>query len=192
MSTGHKIPLEKAILYANRFLELIKPHVIKAEIAGSVRRQQPMVGDIEIVCIEDMSSPLNTLFTKEYPGIVKNGERLKSFQYESAKIELYIAQPHDYGRILAIRTGSSAFSHFKLAITWNRLGWSGTSDGLRRKKECINKSSKWTIRPEYADDPTLPPVFNTEYDFFDFLGIEWIPPEQRNWVAKDDKFNYNV
>jgi len=193
MSSGEKIKLEKAMNIARRFLALIEPFTQKCEIAGSVRRLNKEVGDIEIVCIENPFNSLDNLFHDKYPGLVVNGPRLKRFKYPNDKvqIELYIAQPHDYGRILAIRTGSSAYSHIKLAITWNRRGWCGTADGLRRKSECEKKGSQWKLKPEYKKlGCTKPPHFNTEYDFFNFLGIPWIPPEQRNWTSKHNELNY--
>lgn len=194
MSTGPKIPLSKAYGVANRFLKLIDPYVEKAEIAGSVRRRCSQVGDIEIVCVEKPFNKLDTIFHAEYPGIVVNGSRLKRFKYPKDKIqiELYIAQPHDYGRILAIRTGSSAFSHIKLAITWNRQGWCGTSDGLRRKSECEKKGSKWVLKPEFKQECQKPPAFVSEFDFFEFLGIPWLPPEERNWTSKHNEINYST
>jgi DNA polymerase/3'-5' exonuclease PolX len=195
MSTGPKIPLSKAYSVANRFLKLIDPYVEKAEIAGSVRRKCKMVGDIEIVCVENHFNGLDNIFHAEYPGIVVNGSRLKRFKYpkDRIQIELYIAQPYDYGRILAIRTGSSSFSHIKLAITWNRLGWCGTEQGLRRKKECDKKGSRWVLKPEYQKTNCIkPPVFDTEADFFEFLQIPWIPPEQRNWTSEHNNLNYST
>jgi len=192
MSTGTKIPLYKALEVANRFLTLIEPHVEKAEIAGSIRRGCKEVGDIEVVCTEKDMNPLSNLFHKDYPGLVVNGNRLKRLKYPKSRIqiELYIAQEYDYGRILAIRTGSSAYSHIKLAVTWNRIGWAGTENGLRRKAECTKKGSKWTVKPEFKGRETKPPLFNTEYDFFDFLGIPWIPPEERNWTSNHSQLNY--
>ena len=192
MSSGDKIKLEKAMNVARRFLALIEPYTDKKEIAGSVRRQCREVGDIEIVCTERPFNSLDNIFHKGYPGMVVNGQRLKRFKYPKDKIqvELYIAQPHDYGRILAIRTGSSAFSHIKLAITWNRLGWCGTEHGLRRKSECDKKGSTWKVKPEFKGRETKPPVFDSEVAFFDFLQIPWIPPGERNWTSKHGQLNY--
>lgn len=192
MSSGEKIKLEKAMNVARRFLALIEPFCDYGEIAGSVRRGCKEVGDIEVVVVENAFNSLDNLFHDKYPGMVVNGKRLKRFKYPKDKIqvELYIAQRHDYGRILAIRTGSSAFSHIKLAITWNRLGWCGTEWGLRRKSECIKKGSKWTVKPEFKGMETKPPVFATEVDFFNFLGIPWIPPSGRNWTSKHNELNY--
>ena len=193
-TTEKKIPLAKALYIAKRFMDAIEPYTEKMEVAGSVRRRCKEVGDVEIVCVENPFNSLSNLFTKDYPGIVKNGPRMKSFNYPESgiKIELFITTESDYGRILAIRTGSSAFSISKLAVTWNRGGFCGTEHGLRKKKDCIKtKSGKWVIKKD-AVDVWEPPPFKTELDFFNFLGIDWIPPTERNWISKFKERNYSV
>ena len=195
MSEGPKMPYVRAVNLANRFMALIEPHVAKQEVAGSIRRGCREIGDIEIVCVENPLHPLGTLFHKDYPGLVLSGPRLKRFKYPASgvQIELYVTSTWDYGRILAIRTGSAWYSHCQLATNWNRLGWCGTEDGLRRKKECVKKGNVWKILPEFAENPTKPPVFNTEADFFGFLGIPWVAPQQRNWSdpTPDGRYNYS-
>lgn len=191
--TGERLSLDLALKYAVRFRTMIEPYCDKAVIAGSCRRMCKTVGDIEIVCVLKDMANFDMIFPKDYPGMVVNGERLKRFKYPkiNLQIELYITSREDFGRILAIRTGSSAFSRFKLATTWNRNGWCGTKDGLRRKKECTKKGNVWKIKPEYVNKPTLPPVFEIEEVFFKFLGIDWILPEKRDWKAQDEQYNYS-
>lgn len=194
MSEGTRLSLKRANVVASRFLKLIEPHVLKAEIAGSVRRRCSYVGDIEIVVIENNDNPLVNVFGSDYKGMVVNGKRLKRFKYPEAnvQIELYISQPYDYGRILSIRTGSSAYAHIKLATKWNRLGYCGTEHGLRKKKDCIKqKSGKWVVKKELNGEEWMPPVFDTEYSFYEFLGIPYISPEDRNWVSKHSEINYS-
>lgn len=191
MSSEHKIPLTKAKIVAERFMKYLEPHISKMSIAGSVKRECPMVGDIEIVCIAKDEFSLGIAFPEGYPGLVVNGSRLKRFKYPGSgiQIELYIVvNEGDWGRILAIRTGSSVYSRH-LAMQWNRRGWCGTEDGLRRKSEC-DKKSTWKIKPEYKNCPTLPPPFNTEKEFFAFIGVEWIEPVKRSWVSSKPEYNY--
>ncbi len=190
--TKERLPLNTALRYAARFKKMIDPYCDKAVIAGSCRRMCETVGDIEIVCVLKEMATFDMLFSKDYPGLKVDGPRLKRFIYPKVnlQVELFITSREDFGRILAIRTGSSAFSRFKLATTWNRLGWCGTSDGLRRKKEC-DKKSTWKIKPEFKVNPTLPPAFLIEEVFFKFLEIDWIPPEKRDWKAKNDEYNYS-
>lgn len=192
MSNNKKIPIDQARKYAHRFLKLIEPYVLKAEIAGSIRREQKMVSDVEIVCLENPKNPLSNLFVKGFKGMVKNGPRYKQFKYPEISVDLFIPIPNDYGRIFAIRTGNAVFSRIKLAGTWFRMGWRGCPDGLRRKEEMEQKGKKWILKDEFKDNPTLPPAFNTEVEFFDFLGIPWIDPRSRSWTdkSKSNKLNY--
>lgn len=192
MSEGSKIPLVTAQNIATRFINYITPYCSKVNIAGSVRRKSDYVGDVEVCVVAKDEFSMGTCFPEGFKGMVVNGSRLKRFKYPESgiQIELYITNESDWGRILAIRTGSSAFSHH-LAVRWSRMGWTGTEDGLRRKSECIKKST-WKIKPEYKNCPTLPPVFDTEEKFFNFLGIEWTEPEKRSWVSKMEEYNYSV
>jgi len=195
MSEGAKMRLDLAQAIAKRFMVHLEPFVAKMSIAGSTRRECAEVGDIEVVCVARDEFSMGQCFPEGYPGLVINGSRLKRFKYAPKdllpiQIELYITSENDYGRILAIRTGSSAYSHH-LAMQWNRRGWAGTEDGLRRKDECIKKST-WKIKPEYKSAPTLPPVFDTEEKFFNFIGVEYIHPKARSWVSNKAEYNYSL
>ena len=187
-----KMPLASAVSIATRFKKVIDPHCSKVVIAGSVRRMKPEVGDIEVVCLPTEPDSLDKFFDAGYPGLTVNGHRLKRLVYpiSGVQIEIYIPEPYDFGRILAIRTGSSAFSHSCLAVQWNRLGWAGGVDGLRRKAECDHKKNTWKIKPEFKNNPTKPPVFDTEEGFFAFLNLNWIPPELRSWTSANQKISY--
>ena len=185
MSKFERMPLKRAQAIAERFMAYLKPYVSEMSIAGSVRRECGTVGDIELVIVPKDEFSMGKAFPEGYPGLTVNGSRLKRFIYadQGLQVELYITNKSDYGRILAIRTGSADYSHYVLAVRWNRIGWTGTPDGLRRKSECIKKST-WKISPEYKLCPTLPPEFHTEEDFFAFLGIEWVHPKARNYTKK--------
>jgi DNA polymerase/3'-5' exonuclease PolX len=192
MSEGAKISLARAQNLANRFIQFVTPYCNKVSIAGSVRRECEFVGDVEIVVTAKDEFSLGRCFPEGFKGMVVNGTRLKRFKYPEygIQIELYVTTEADWGRILAIRTGSSAYSHH-LAVRWGRIGWAGTEDGLRRKSECNHKST-WKIKPEYKLVPTLPPVFDTEEHFFEFLGIEYIHPKARSWVSQNQEYNYKL
>ena len=43
--------LDEATAIAERVVEILRPHCDRIEVAGSVRRGKPEVGDIEVVCI---------------------------------------------------------------------------------------------------------------------------------------------
>ncbi|MBU1067521.1 hypothetical protein KKE60_07015 [Patescibacteria group bacterium] len=177
--------LSTALHYAHGFEDKIKPYCEKTLIVGSIRRMERQIGDVELCVIPKYENGFNilNLACSQIKGLVVDGERLKRFKYDShdLQIELYITNPAQWGRMVAIRTGSVDFSHGKLAITWNRLGWCGTVDGLRRKSECEKKGKVWKLKPEFKDDYTRCPEFPTEESFFEFLGIEYIQPDKRSW-----------
>ncbi len=195
MSEGQKMKLELAQMIANRFMKHLEPFVSIMSVAGSVRREVEYCHDVEVVCVPKDEFSMGLCFPEGYYGMTTNGTRLKKFVYGKdglvpIHLELYITTMSDYGRQLAIRTGSSAFSHH-LAVKWSRLGWAGTEDGLRRKTECNHKST-WKIKPEYKPCPTLPPIFATEEQFFAFIGVDYIHPRARSWVSQNAEYNYKL
>ena len=194
MSEGNKMPLVKAQDIARRFMKYLEPFVEKMSVAGSVRREVDFCHDVEVVCVPKDEFSMGKAFPEGFKGMTTNGSRLKKFVYNDSgiHIELYITTREDYGRILAIRTGSSAFSHIELALRWNRKGFAGTVDGLRLKRECDHKGSTWRIKPEYKACPTLPPAFESEEDFFAFLGIPYVHPKARSWASKHQEINYKL
>jgi len=194
MPEKYEMTLSKAHLIADRFLKLIEPCCSKYSIAGSVRRESPIVHDLEFVVIPKDEFCMEQIFIEGYPGLIINGPRLKRLKYPESgiQIEIYLPQSFDYGRILAIRTGNSVYARLRLMTQANRLGWIGTHDGLRRKKECEKRGNVWKILPEYAENPTLPPEFPTEESFYEFLKIPWIHPRERSWVSQMNEYNYKL
>lgn len=194
MSEGAKIPLAIAKNVADRFIKYITPYCSKVCVAGSIRRECEYVGDVEVVVTALDEFSLSRCFPEGFKGMVVNGTRLKRFKYPESgiQIEMYVTNERDWGRILAIRTGSSAFAYIQLAMTWNRMGLCGTIDGLRYKRECEKRGSIWKLKSEFKSNPTKPPEFPTEESFFKFLQIPWIEPKLRSWVSKHSEINYAV
>jgi DNA polymerase/3'-5' exonuclease PolX len=188
-----KIPLARAQNIAERFMRYLEPFVSVMSVAGSTRREVEFVHDVEVVVVAKDEFSMGQAFPLGYPGLTTNGSRLKKFYYPESDLhmELYITTIQDYGRMLAIRTGSSYYSHVQLAMNWNRKGFAGTEDGLRKKSEC-DKKSTWKIKPGYKANPTLPPVFDTEEKFFAFIGVPWVHPRERSWVDKKGEYNYKL
>ena len=81
------------------------------------------------------------------------------------KLGLFLPAPEAWGLILAIRTGSAAFAHFVLAMTWHRMGYMSQGGVL--------------VHQQTGERRT----FAEEEDLFSFLGLQWVPPERREWPA---------
>jgi DNA polymerase/3'-5' exonuclease PolX len=207
MSQENKYPFAKAGKVADYLVQLLKPHCTRIHIAGSIRRLQPQVKDIEIIC-QPKKTVLKDLFGWDegyitdvdftqalatishsilkgnvegrYMQILTNSKNCPGIQ-----LDLFMPQPDDYYRIYAIRTGSSEYSHAVLANAWKRNGWTGIKDlGLRRISECESHTSPTTGKKTYylkkeITNPQLPPVWQSEAEFFAWLGVEYIDPEYR-------------
>jgi len=183
------------------FIELgqeLYPFCEKIEVAGSVRRalitpsmQEKDVKDVEIVALpftensglfddapvrsKGFCDVLSSRFVIAR-GDVKTGRYIRIAYSFGINIDLFLPVKEDFYRIYAIRTGSADFAKNVLASGWRKLGWVGTKDGLRRESECKPEEKVWTCT---AKKPTLPPVWNSEKEFFSWLGIEYVEPHNR-------------
>lgn len=190
--------IEQARIIADSIVRKLSLCCDKIHIAGSVRRECPEVGDIEIVC-QPMSDNTTDLFgnvlgqarSSTFISVANMLGSIEKGNFKDGKycrvnvagigVDVFMPDPIDYFRILAIRTGSSEYSYKVLAVGWSKLGWCGTKDGLRKKDECtfVERGGKKSYTC-HKSNPTLPPVWSSEEDFFQWLGIEWVEPKLRN------------
>jgi DNA polymerase/3'-5' exonuclease PolX len=187
---------KQAKIIADRIYELYEPHCELLHIAGSIRRKKADVKDIEIVCLPKREFTGTDLFGdgawKVNAGfahatmlmvdhVIKgkiDGRYMQTVLKGGMKMDLFLPQRSDYYRQLAIRTGSADYSAKVIATTWKKMGWCGTKDGLRRISDCmLTNSGVWVIQKQ---DGRLPPIWNSEEEFFNWLGIDFIKPEKRN------------
>lgn len=192
--------LDKALPIANSIVELLAPECTIINVAGSCRRMKPDVGDIEIVALPK-SEPVFDLFDEHigwkrsggfirkvrglgdlYEGSPIDGRSLKINLPEGVKLDLFLPRDYDYWRIFAIRTGSQKYSANVLAAGWKKLGWCGTKDGLRKISDCEAPKTNES-KPIYKctnPNPELPPIWESEEHFFEWLNVPFISPTERN------------
>lgn len=180
MSDGPKMSLPFALNLANRMVEILEPECDRIEIAGSIRRQKPEVGDIEIVLIpkpifDMLGYPLfgadrieDTLRRKGYE-LLKNGQFLKQARVPGGQVnfDIFITTPEKWGVIFTIRTGSTAFSHW--LVTPKQQGGGLPSNLSVKDGRILRRSFQ---RVDTLDTPE-------EADLFRAIGLDWIPPERR-------------
>lgn len=115
------------------------------------------------------------------------GRQVKIKGHEGMHIDLYIPQKQDYYRQLTIRTGSIEYVLQVIVPAWTALGWCATKkNGLRLMGESYSKitgrDSKLQPKKEWFCDkanPTLPPSWKSEAEFFEWIKIPWIEPRKR-------------
>jgi DNA polymerase/3'-5' exonuclease PolX len=164
--------LTEARRIAERCRRELAPYCERCEIAGSIRRCARAINDIELVVIPArVRTDLFRDDTQVHPGFareVDKWERVKGYpdgRYtqrilpEGTKLDLFMADPDNWGWILAIRTGSANFSHKHLAGRLERNGLKSVEGKLWRGVEEL-------AVPEEAD-------------VFELLGLDYIDPVER-------------
>jgi DNA polymerase/3'-5' exonuclease PolX len=135
----------QALVLAEEALNALVPYCDRISIAGSIRRQRPLVKDIELLAIPRLVP--GGLFGDEPevdPGfcIVVNqwrkvkGEPTGKYTQRvlpgGLVLDLFTADADNWGLQLAIRTGSAGFSEHVLARRWVQLGYHSEHARLTR------------------------------------------------------------
>ena len=198
--------LAQAQSIANSLIALLAPACDLIAVAGSVRRLKPEVKDLEIVVspkltvepglaidlfgaapdipVDMPTQLLDALYTLRETGILEYDRRIKR---DGAKYKRFIVNPgtdrsialadrHNFGNILALRTGNSEFS--KALVTTRRAG--GLMPG-----HLVQKEGYLWRDGECIDCPT-------EEIFFSHLGIRWIEPQFRDANAVPELIRHAI
>jgi len=132
MSTGTRFPLVEAEVIAGSLVSVISSACERIEVAGSIRRARPDVGDIELVAVPRINSLPEGMWGKRlinrlterldvlidadvlsaHPTDPKRGERYSKLidPLSGLQVDVFSASADTYGLILLIRTGSAAYS----------------------------------------------------------------------------------
>jgi DNA polymerase (family 10) len=167
-SSTDRIPLAQAEAIAVGVMEQLDPHCEVISLAGSIRRQRPTIGDIEIVCVPKPydASPLfaSGLATVVNQWMKVRGELPCRYTQrllpKGIKLDLFMVDADGYGLQRAIRTGSADWCRTILAPAWVRAGYHSEGGLLRR-----------------ADGSVVP--VRTEPELFRLIGLGWVDPRDR-------------
>jgi DNA polymerase/3'-5' exonuclease PolX len=177
---------------ANRVVERLKPHCERIEIAGSIRRKKASVGDIEILCIPKkimqvdlFGEPTGLTITdsglikivaewEKVKGDLQDGKYTQRVLPECIKLDLFTATYENWGLLYAIRTGPADYSHNVLARRWANRGYESVGGVLCK----LDGSTKVELKEEE--------------DLFEFLGLAYVKPENRQWPANFDYLKKEV
>lgn len=178
MSTGLKRSLAEAKRDAIDFRDMFTGRYDQWEIAGSVRRGKPEVGDIEHVVIPIgglVFARMDELLPKDdgalfggsstiekavYPdGRHRWGPKYRGVMFRGFRHEVFLCSRHNWGSIFAIRTGPAEFSQ-RCVTELHKYG-------LRQHKGRIINATN-----DIFETPT-------EERFFELCGMPWIEPKER-------------
>lgn len=193
-ATLTRIPLERAREIAWEVLALLGPWCVRIEIAGSIRRQRPTCGDVELVCIPKLQSHSVDLFGQQQRndnlldqrcdylfnqglfgrrydknGRPRWGSGLKWATYQDVALDLFpvVGDTAQWGVDFLIRTGPNTFSK-RLVTPVEKGGWMPT--GMY-----CDRGALW------ASGPPDGALIHTpeEIDVFQAIGRPYVEPWDR-------------
>lgn len=160
-------PMPYAARIASEVVEwLLKDKRVKrADPLGSLRRKASTVGDIDIAAATTSPKEVLEHFTKfpKVQRVLEKGGRTSSIIVPGdTQVDLMVETPEAYGSLLQHFTGSK---HHNIALREYAL-----------KKNL--SLSDYGIYIKKGDKKSLKKI-KTEEEFYEFLGMQWIPPELR-------------
>ncbi|MDE0158640.1 MAG: DNA polymerase/3'-5' exonuclease PolX [Candidatus Dadabacteria bacterium] len=135
------------------------PGVLRAELAGSLRRMRETVGNIDIIAsADDQAGVIEEFialgFTKEILRRTENGARILT--QTGVRTDLLVVEPHCYGSALQNLTGSRSHNARIREIAAEK-DFESDSVGVRKGTG----------------------YFSSEEEIYESLGLDYIPPELR-------------
>mgnify|MGYP001618258905 CR=1 FL=1 len=159
----------------------------RIEMAGSLRRLCPEVGDIELVAIprigvlsterecdifgqETVNEIRGSLLWRQLGLLLpagaytKCGEKYRQFVYEDIQVDLFTSEIGNWGWSYLIRTGSAEYSHH-MAGALNKKGYTSQLGYIRKRSQSMG---------ERIETPE-------EEDVFRLAGVNYVDPVKRCW-----------
>lgn len=131
----------------------------EAEIAGSLRRGKPTVGDVDIVTTA-LPGPSNRALREIAESLVEEGEKKTSLRIRGRQADIRYARTGEEGAMLLYLTGSKAFNIRLREIARKR--------GMRLNEYGLTDIATGRLS-----------VYPTEDEVFAALGMAPVPPELR-------------
>lgn len=166
-----RIPLPVAEKIAARYTSYLKkePQIKRTDPLGSLRRRVVTVGDIDLAVLAEDGKKAIERFTHypEVKKVVDAGSKKASVILKSGyRVDLIVGDKESYGALLQHLTGSK-HHNIRLREIALEKGYSLSEHGIKLKKK-TNKYPAGKILK-----------FPDEESFYNFLGMDWIPPEIR-------------
>ncbi|MBW8034863.1 MAG: hypothetical protein FVQ79_04255 [Planctomycetes bacterium] len=200
---------------AEVFAAALTPFVERVEIAGSIRRLEDEVKDIEIVCLakledveeknlfdEVVDTKQTSVTENNLPFVMldtgwqsgsKDGPRYKRLIHTETKINLdlfIIPDAHEWGAVLLIRTGPAEFNMALMRFINSRQMHLTGNQLHPHSKRWKHKSGEKVSEPceKGVACPLIIPTPD-ETAFLEAIGFHWVAPQRRTpeWVNRQAK-----
>ncbi len=158
-----RVLLTIALPVAEELLNKLKsfPLVEKCDAVGSLRRMKETIGDVDLIAASEKPRAVVDFFVRlpVFKRILASGEtKASAIHKHNLRVDLEILPSRDYGSLLQHFTGSREHNiHLR---TWaEERGIKISEYGIKKKGRTYH----------FTDEPS----------FYEFLGMQYIPPELR-------------
>jgi len=121
-------PYKDAVAIANEFIKKF----VHSEyvIAGSIRRKEATIGDVDIITSEKMKVIATRIESNIFARKINGGEKKMDIDFKSMRFNIYFALPFYWGAMLFFLTGPAGYSiaYRKMA---KEKGWHLDQYGLK-------------------------------------------------------------
>ncbi|MCI0438980.1 MAG: DNA polymerase/3'-5' exonuclease PolX [Chloroflexi bacterium] len=170
-SKGTRFPIAKAMPIAERIVAALRERcssIQKLEIAGSLRRYEETIGDIDLVCTAAAAKEVLDAFVA-LPGVVEvlgHGEAKASVVLDSGiQVDIRVGEDRQFGSLMQYFLGGQQHN-IQLRDHANKMGLSLNEYGI--------KSIETGEVEEFADEESI----------YERLGLQFVPPELRTGGAE--------
>lgn len=166
--TKDKLTRDEAKVLAKLVLPIAKKHVTRVAIAGSLRRNQPVVGDLDFVVTDADLGPilLDLTIKLDAKAAPRVGDHVMTvlipFGKKKIQVEFVAVKDKSFGAAMIHSTGSADFN----------VGLRSMAKGMGL---LLNQHGLWNGTKFVAG--------KTEEDVFKAMGMDFVPPLERNVVG---------
>lgn len=167
---SRRIPLARALRVAREVLDFLEqgPPLERLTYAGSLRRAEPTVGDIDVVCTSAQASDVVDRFTQwdRARAVLAEGPTKGSIWLEDGlQIDLRVLPDHLYGNLLQHFTGSREHN-------------------IQLREHAVRKRLRVSENGILNLDSGEVITCSDEAGVYAALGMEWIAPELRSGMGE--------
>jgi len=148
------------------------------EALGSLRRQAPTIGDVDLAATSKIPAKCMAAFVA-YPKVkevLASGENTARILItNNVQIDLKIVPQEVFGSLLQHFTGSKQHNILLREYAIGK-GYSLSEYGIKKIKD---QSASWRTKIKNLNQKAENFRFTDEKKFYNFLGLNWIPPELR-------------
>ena len=170
---GERARLDQALAVADPMLEFVKnlDGVIKCEIAGSLRRANETIGDVDIIVAaneEDAGSIFDAFVNHDLvTEVLGRGDTKSSVRTENGRqVDLRIVSEEEYPAALMYFTGSKEHN-----IVMRQRA--------RERGMALNEYGLFKLNKEKETDFDSPVPTSSETEIYQKLDLNFVPPEHR-------------